>query len=57
MGSTGLRLVLLAKELCEQNDCDFLLVSGPPNIQRMFELTGLLDMLPFEDQDSSATAS
>jgi anti-sigma B factor antagonist len=48
MGSTGLRLVLLAKRLCEENDCRFLLVSGPANIQRMFELTGLLDVLPFE---------
>jgi anti-sigma B factor antagonist len=56
MGSTGIRLVLLAKELCEQNDCEFLLASGPPNIQRMFELTGLLDVLPFRDEDSSATA-
>jgi anti-sigma B factor antagonist len=57
MGSTGLRLVLLAKELCEQNGCGFLLVSGPPNIQRMFEMTGLLDILPFEDEDPRATNS
>jgi anti-anti-sigma factor len=57
MGSTGLRLVLLAKELCEQNGCGFLLVSGPPNIQRMFELTGLLHLLPFQPEDSSITPS
>jgi anti-sigma B factor antagonist len=57
MGSTGLRLVLLARELCEQNGCGFLLVSGPPNIQRMFEMTGLLDVLPFQAEDSSAAAS
>jgi anti-sigma B factor antagonist len=51
MGSTGLRLVLLAKELCEQHGCEFLLVAGPPNIQRMFEMTGLLDVLPFQAED------
>lgn len=55
MGSTGLRLILLAKELCEQNGCGFLLVAGPPNIQRMFEMTGLLDVLPFQADDSGVT--
>jgi anti-sigma B factor antagonist len=48
MGSTGLRIVLLAKELCEQHGYEFLLIAGPRNIQRMFELTGLLDVLPFQ---------
>jgi anti-sigma B factor antagonist len=47
MDSTGLRAVLLAKELCERNDCEFLLTPGPPQVQRLFELTGLLDRLPF----------
>jgi anti-sigma B factor antagonist len=53
MGSTGLRTVLLAKELCEQHGCEFLLIAGPKNIQRMFELTGLIDALPFQAQDPS----
>jgi anti-sigma B factor antagonist len=54
MGSTGLRIVLLAKELCEQHGCEFLLIAGPRNVQRMFELTGLLDVLPFQAEDASA---
>jgi anti-sigma B factor antagonist len=54
MGSTGLRIVLLAKELCEQHGYEFLLIAGPRNIQRMFELTGLMDALPFQAQDPSA---
>jgi anti-sigma B factor antagonist len=53
MGSTGLRVVLLAKELCEQHGYEFLLIAGPRNIQRMFELTGLMDALPFQAQDPS----
>jgi anti-anti-sigma factor len=57
MGSTGLRLILLAKELCEEHGYDFLLVPGPANIQRMFELTGLLDVLPFEADGSGVLRS
>jgi stage II sporulation protein AA (anti-sigma F factor antagonist) len=53
MGSTGLRVVLLAKELCEQHGYEFLVIPGPRNIQRMFELTGLLDVLPFQAEDPS----
>ena len=53
MGSTGLRTVLLAKELCAQHGCEFLLIAGPKNIQRMFELTGLIGALPFQAQDPS----
>jgi anti-anti-sigma factor len=48
MDSTGLRAVLLAKELCEQHDCEFMLVPGPPQVQRLFEVTGLLERLPFQ---------
>lgn len=47
MDSTGLRVVLLAKELCEGHGCDFLVVPGPPQIQRLFEVTGILERLPF----------
>ena len=47
MDSTGLRMVLLAKELCEGHGCEFLVVPGPPQIQRLFEVTGILERLPF----------
>jgi anti-sigma B factor antagonist len=47
MDSTGLRVVLLAKELCDGHGCEFLVIPGPPQIQRLFEVTGILQRLPF----------
>jgi anti-sigma B factor antagonist len=47
MDSTGLRVVLLAKELCEHHRCEFLVIPGPAQIQRLFEVTGILERLPF----------
>ncbi|MCW3067939.1 MAG: anti-anti-sigma factor [Solirubrobacterales bacterium] len=48
MDSTGLRAVLRAKELADSEGYELSLVPGPPNIQRVFELTALVDVLPFE---------
>ena len=48
MDSTGLRTILLAKDLCEQHDCELMLIPGPAQIQRLFEVTGLLESLPFQ---------
>jgi anti-sigma B factor antagonist len=47
MGSTGLRIVLLAKALCDQRGYEFRIVPGPAHIQRIFEIAGLGDRLPF----------
>ena len=44
----GLRMVLFAKELCEWDRCEFRLVPGPPSVERVFELTDLLEVLPFD---------
>jgi anti-sigma B factor antagonist len=57
MGSIGLRLILLARELCREHGYEFHLIAGPANIQRVFEMTGLLDVLPFQTGDSSAMPS
>ena len=57
MGSIGLRLILLARELCKEHGYEFQLIAGPANIQRVFEMTGLLDVLPFQTGDSSAMSS
>jgi anti-sigma B factor antagonist len=51
MGSIGLRLILLARELCDEHGYEFRLIAGPANIQRVFEMTGLLDVLPFQPHD------
>jgi anti-sigma B factor antagonist len=48
MDSTGLHALLTARELCAARKCEFALIPGPRPIQRVFELCGLLDELPFE---------
>jgi anti-anti-sigma factor len=50
----GLRMVLFAKELCEWDGCEFRLVPGPPSVERVFELTDLLDVLPFDPDAARA---
>ncbi len=47
MDSTGLRVMLLAKDLCQRHGCEFQLIRGPAQVQRLFEITGLLEQLPF----------
>jgi anti-sigma B factor antagonist len=49
MDSTGLRAVLCVREVAESHGYEFLLIPGPRNIQRLFELTGLSQVLPFEE--------
>jgi anti-sigma B factor antagonist len=53
MGSTGIRVVLLAKELCERHGYEFFVVPPPRNIQRLFELTGIVDVLPIRSDDAT----
>jgi anti-sigma B factor antagonist len=57
MGSIGLRLILLARELCEEHGYEFRLIAGPANIQRVFEMTGLLDVLPFQPENRGMASS
>lgn len=45
--STGLRAILMVRELCAEQRCEFLVIPGPPAVRRLFELTGLHDRLPF----------
>jgi anti-anti-sigma factor len=47
MDSTGVRATLDARVLCERRGYRFSLIPGPAQVQRLFELTGLLDILPF----------
>lgn len=48
MDSTGLRALLMGHRLCEERGYDFRLIPGPPVVQRLFELAGLLNTLPFQ---------
>lgn len=49
--STGLAAIVLAGKLCEKNGFEFSLVQGPSAVRRLFELTGLIDVLPFQQED------
>jgi anti-anti-sigma factor len=50
--STGLRTILSSMNLCEEHLCDFWLLPGPRAIQRLFELAGLLERLPFRERET-----
>jgi anti-sigma B factor antagonist len=56
MGSTGLRAILLARDLCEQHGYEFFIVPGPRNVQRLFELTGLDELLPLADEGDAQSS-
>jgi anti-anti-sigma factor len=60
--SAGIRAVLVIRELCAERQCGFMLIPGQRQVQRVFEICGLLDHLPFRADagrvapDTSATA-
>jgi anti-anti-sigma factor len=47
MDSTGLHAVLVAKDLCARRGCELLFVRGSTQVQRLFELSGVLAQLKF----------
>ena len=47
--STGIRVVVSAQQLCKEHGYAFALTPGTPAVQRIFEISGLLDTLPFQD--------
>jgi anti-anti-sigma factor len=49
--STGLRLLLQAGARARERGCELVLRPGGPSVQRVFEVTGALDVLHFESQD------
>jgi anti-sigma B factor antagonist len=49
--STGLRAILAGRDHCAEGGVEFLLVPGPPQVQRLFSLVGLLDVLSFSASD------
>ena len=46
--STGLAAVVLVSRLCERDGRALEIVPGPRSVQRLFEITGLVDVLPFQ---------
>jgi anti-anti-sigma factor len=47
MDSTGLHAVLVAKDLCARRGCELLFVRASTQVQRLFELSGVLAQLKF----------
>ncbi len=45
--SSGLRLILAGKQLCERHNCEFALTRPRPVAQHLFEMTGVLERLSF----------
>jgi anti-sigma B factor antagonist len=55
MDSTGVHLVLDAHAAARKEGWELLVVEGPGSVQRVFEVTGLRDRLPFVDAPPSLT--
>jgi anti-sigma B factor antagonist len=51
--STGLRAILAARALCAERAWKFALTPPAPSVQRLFEVTGVLDQLPCRETDGS----
>jgi anti-anti-sigma factor len=51
--STGLRLLLQADARARERGYELVLLPGEPSVQRVFEVTGALEVLRFEDAGES----
>jgi anti-anti-sigma factor len=51
MDSSGLRLIWDADAACKRDGIELTLVKGPPDVMRVFDVTGLAGRLPFVDPD------
>lgn len=49
--STGLRAIVAVAAACKDGGWDLSIIPGSRAVQRLFELTGLIDVLPFRTAD------
>ena len=49
LDSSGIRALFMALRASEIAGMTLTIIPGPPNVQRVFEVAGLLDVLPFND--------
>ena len=54
--STGIRAIIAAKALCELRSCELVLARPTPRTRRLFELSRLLDHIPFRSHPRTAGA-
>jgi anti-sigma B factor antagonist len=52
--SSGLAAVVYASRLCERRGYDFAVIPGPQAVHRVFELTGLAEVMPFRTGTADA---
>ena len=45
MDSTGLSIIVRAHQRLSEQDCELTLVKGPPQVQRLLDLTGVAERL------------
>jgi anti-sigma B factor antagonist len=55
--STGLAEIILTSQLCDRDGFGLTVVPGPRAVQRLFELTGLMDALPFAESSDAPDSS
>jgi anti-anti-sigma factor len=53
--STGLRAIVAVVDACKEHGCDLAILPGTRAVQRLFELTGLIDVLPFRAAEPDGT--
>jgi anti-anti-sigma factor len=54
LDTSGLRLVLQTAEAARREGFAFSVVPGIPAVQRMFEVAGVTDLIPFRDREDGA---
>jgi anti-anti-sigma factor len=55
--SEGFRVLLGGRALCEEHLCTFCLIPAQTGVQRVLELTRIIDRLPFRKRRRSKRAS
>lgn len=53
LDTTGLRLVVEQERVCRAAHRPFSIVAGPADVQRIFDIAGLRDRLPFTSPDGT----
>ena len=51
--SMGIHFVVTAHQAAQADGREFTIVRGGPEVDRIFKLVGLGDVLPFEDEDAA----
>jgi anti-sigma B factor antagonist len=49
MDTSGLRLILETAEASRRDGFPFAVLPGPPAVQRLFEIAGVTELVPFRD--------